>query len=279
MKSRFKKKKLFVVIFVIVLLIVLNLFQKDVRNFFYFLSQPLQEFLWQRGRQVSGYFEWILESRNLLKELEDAKTENKKLTAELEKLKAREKENQLLREALGVLPESSFELILASVTAKDSFSDSILINAGAQEGVLRDSPVITQQKVLVGKVSEVYQGFSLVLLSSNREMSFSAKIQEISNIGESEGEDLGETEIKEIKGVIKGMGNGELSFNLALREAEIKKGDVVVTDVLGGVFPEALLVGKVESAEQLDAESFQKAKVSPFFDLKEIDNVFVIKKW
>jgi len=269
-RNKFFSRKFVALFLVLLCFISLSFFQKELKNTFFKISEPIQKFLWQKGNEISDFFRAILKSKDLEKELTVAQLRNQELLAEIAKLKELRKENEILRDALEIGLQKDFELILANVISKDSFEDSIIIDSGLKEGILKDFPVITQQKVLLGRVSEVYESFSEVSLISNKEMSFSAKIQEPV---------LNENEEKEIKGIIRGRGNLKLSFELALKKAEIEKDDILITDVLGGVFPEGLLIGKVLEIEKLDIEPFQKANLVPLFELKKIDKVFLIKKW
>lgn len=263
-------RKFSILFFVILILFSLNFFQKDLKNTLFKISTPVLKFLWQKGREISSFFRGLLKSKTLEKELGILELKNQELLAEIVKLQQLKKENEILREALNIGLQEDFELILVKVIAKDPFEDSLLIDSGKKEGVLEGFPVITQQKVLLGKVSEVYEDFSKIALISNEEISFSAKIQKLVP---------SEVEGKEIKGILKGKGNQRLSFELAPKEAEIEKEDLLVTDILGGIFPEGLLIGKVQEFEKLDIEPFQTATVVPFFDLKKIEKVFLIKKW
>lgn len=256
----FSKK--FVILFLVLLgLFSLNFFQRELKNTLYKISEPIQKFLWQGGGEIFSFFRAILKSKDLEKELEATQLRNQELLAEITRLKALKEENEFLREALEIGLKEEFELTLANVISKDPFEDSIIIDLGLKEGILKGFPVITSQKVLLGVVEEVYDDFSKVFLISNRAMSFSARVQD-----------------RETKGVLKGNENFELIFDLIQREAEIEKGDILVTSVLGSVFPEGLLIGEVKEIEKLDIEPFQRAKVEPFFDLKKIDKVFLIRR-
>ncbi|MFH1894783.1 MAG: rod shape-determining protein MreC, partial [Patescibacteria group bacterium] len=74
----------------------------------------------------------------------------------------------------------------------------------------------------------------------------------------------------------KGQGALGAILDLVPREFEIKEGDSVLTSALGGVFPGGILVGKISKVEKNDVESFQKAQVQPSFDIKELEDVFII---
>jgi len=248
-------------VLLIVFFVVLNLtsFSKEAKNFFYVISSPIQKTFWRAGDNISDFFEVISKTKKLKAEVDELELKIEELTAENARLKELKKENEVLREALGVSLEKEFKLLPAEVTGKEISQDFILINKGAKDGISRGLPVITQQKSLIGKIGEVYKNFSKVILISNEESSFDAKISETA-----------------IQGVVKGNGNLKLYLDLIPHEKEIKEGDLVVTTALGGIFPSGLLVGIIEEILKSDIHPFQKAKIFPFFNLKEIEILFII---
>ncbi len=242
-----------------VVIVGLTFFQNPVRYFFYLLSAPIQKTFWQAGDRVSDFFETISEIKNLKKENEEIKSKNQLLTAENASLVELKKENETLRAALNLGLEKDFKLTLVQVIGKDISQDSLIINKGSKHGLSEGLPVITEQKNLVGKISEVYENFSKVMLIFNKESSFDAKISD-----------------EEIYGVIKGKGNLKIFLDLVPQDKEIKQGDILVTSVLGGIFPKGLLVGEIREIKKSDLEPFQQAEISPLFDIKELKNLFVI---
>jgi len=252
-------KNLFLIIIVVLIIIFANLYQKETKNFFYRISEPLQKFFWNLGQKTSLFFETISEIKNLKRENEGLKLENQKLLAEISLLKEIEKENQTLKEALNLNLEKEFNLSLTDIIFKDISEDSISLNKGAKEGIKEGLPVITEQKILIGRIWKVYKDYSKVLLISNKKSSFD-----------------GEITGKEILGQVKGKGGGKVLFDLVPRKKEIKEGDLVETSALGGIFPAGLLVGKIKKIEGTDVEPFWKAEISPLFQLDKIDKVFII---
>jgi len=137
-----------------------------------------------------------------------------------------------------------------------------LINKGSEDGILEKMPVITQQKSLVGKISEVYKNFSKVMLVSNKKCAFDAKIQE-----------------KNISGLVKGKGNFKILLDFVPQNEKISQEDIVITSSLGGLFPAGLLVGQIEEVKKSDIEPFQQVKIKPIFNIKEINFLFVITEY
>ncbi|MBU2635354.1 rod shape-determining protein MreC [Patescibacteria group bacterium] len=258
MKLSFKKNKILIIVVVVILLVfLLNVFQKEVRSLFYSFSAPIQKVLWGAGDSTSDFFQGIVRVKTLKQESDELKLENQELLSQVVALKNLKKENETLRQALDLGLQEDFKLALAQLIGKDISQDFILIDKGAKDAVTEDMPVITQQRVLIGRISEVYEGFSKVMLISHKESSFDAKVDNIS-------------------GVIRGQGNFRILFDLILREENLSQGDIVVTSVLGRIFPEGLLVGRIKQIKRSDVEPFQQAEIEPFFDISQIETLFII---
>jgi rod shape-determining protein MreC len=251
MKLSAKIKIGLIVFLLIVFFLVLNLtgFSKDVKNFFYLVSAPIQGFFWQVGEKFSNFFE--------KDENENLKLEIQRLNAEIAKLKEIERENKILKEALDIGLQEEFKMVFAQITSKDVAQDSILINKGLNDGVLENMPVITQQRILLGKVIQTYDNFSRVMLISNKNSVIPI------NIENTEAMAVGKT-------------NLQIGLDRIPLEAEIKEGDKVVTSGLGGFFPSGILIGYAKNIEKLGVEFFQRAQLQSVVDLREIRNVFII---
>ncbi len=250
--------------FLIVFFIVLNLtpFGKNVKNFFYSVSSPVQKTFWRAGDKISGFLTGFFLAEKLNKENEGLRLKIQELSAEKSSLLEFKKENEILRTALDIGLEKEFKLQISEVIGKDVFQDYILVDKGIEDGISENFPVITQEKVLIGKIKEVYNNFSKVLLISNPESSFDAKLSET-----------------EIFGIVKGKGNLGAFLDFIPKEKEIKKGDLVISSSLGGIFPEGLLVGEVTQVEKLDVKPFQTATLKLAFNLGEIEKLFIITEF
>ena len=262
MRPPFKKNKILIIVVVVILLVfILNVFQKEVRNLFYSFSTPIQKVLFRVGDSTSDFFQGIVRVKILKQELDELNLENQELLSQVVALKNLKKENETLREALGIELQKDFKLALTQIIGKDISQDFILIDKGAKDGVVEKMPVITQQRVLIGRISEVYESFSKVMLISHQESSFDAKIQK---------------EEKDITGIIKGQGGFRILFDFIPREENLSQGDIIITSILGGIFPEGLLVGKIKHIKRSDVEPFQQAEIEAFFNISQIETTFII---
>lgn len=211
------------------------------------------------GDNVSDFFEGFVNSKNLKKENDDLRLKIKQLLAESVLLEEIVQENEFLRESLGLGLQKEFKLSLAEVISKETGRDAILINQGSKDGLVTGLPVITEQKILLGKVAEVESNFAWVTLISDKESSFDAKIIET-----------------DISGVVRGQGTLRLKLDLVPQDKEVFKGDLVVSSSLGGVYPAGFLAGSVENIEKSDVQSFYDIELSPLFDIRSLNKVFII---
>ena len=248
-------------IFVIGILILacLNLFEKDIKNFFYSVSAPLQQIFFIRGKNTAAFLAVFTKTKEIQKQNQDLLLENQFLKTQIISLQELKKENQALQQALGLELQKNFQLLSAQVTFWEQSQDFILIDKGLEHNILLGQAVITPQKTLIGKVAEVFQDFSRIKLISDKSFSFPGRIQDA-----------------EFDGIVKGTSNQGLVFDLIPQDAEIQIGQAIVTVNLDRVFPGGILVGEIQSIVKSDLEPFQKAKIRPAFDLKTLDFLFII---
>lgn len=243
----------------------LNFFQNEVKNFFYSTSLPFQKVLFKTGDNLSDLFKSVMKIKDLKRENEELRQKIREALGENVGLREVEQENNTLRKALNALPENDFELFISHTASRDIINpDSILVTGGSENGILKGMPVITPERILVGRVNSVYKNFSEITLISKKDFSFNIKILK--------GENL-------IYGLAKGKGNLELYLDKVLLKAELKEKDLIITSPLGGIFPDGILVGEIRKVKKSDLEPFQQAEVSPYFDIKELETLFIITKW
>jgi len=251
MRPSVKRKNLSLAVIGFLLILSLNFFKDEARGFFYSISESIQKDLWENGGVSSNFFGAIFRAPDLKKENEGLKFKVQELLFQKNYFKDLEKENKMLREALGLGLRNEFRFELAEIIGKDADRNSIIIDKGMKSGISEGLFVITSQKVLVGKIEEVHQNYSRVLLIFDKESSFEAKI---SGGGAA--------------GLIKGLGGSRVLFDLIPKDKEIKEGDLIVS----GKF----LIGSVKKVEKIDVNPFQKAEISPLLDISNLDGIFIV---
>ncbi len=257
--------KIFVLIFVLLVFFgILNLFQAQIKSSFYLVSMPIEKIFWRAGSNSSFFLSSFFFAGNLEKENQELKKENHNLLLKISSLQDSLKKDQAEEEALTNFSQDNFKLLLADVIGLDVNSDFISINKGSADGVLEGMPIVNQKKIIFGKISKVYNNFSEATLISNKNSVLDVKVLE-----SDETKPL-------VYGVIKGSGGLGFYLDLVPTDSEIKEGDVLVTSALEKAFPKNLLVGKIIKKDKNDQKPFQQAEVEPFFNIRGLEDLFVI---
>ena len=259
-----RKNSFFLIICCLILLLIfsLNFLSSHIRNFFYNLSYPVQKNLYLLGLKSRDFFSVFSQKKVLLnKEVKELQKENEKLLTEITELQNLKEENLFLRKAFDLGLEKEYKVILVDILSKEATGDFILISKGEKDGISKDMVVITNEKVLVGKVDEVLKNFSKVKLISNEKISFDIEIS---------------SEKERVYGLAKGIGNLSLRIKFIPKDKEIKEGDLVATTALAGAFPKGLLLGKIKKVSKTDLEPFAEAEIDWFFNFGS-EFLFVIK--
>ena len=268
------KKILVGVTILFVLIAFLNIFEKQIRNSFYFVSSPVAKVFERTGKNTSVFFESFFNAKNLKQENNNLKEENQKLLSENSLLQDLLEQNQALKNATETAKKNNFQITPVQIIGLDSANDFIIIDKGLEDGISENMPLISDKKVLYGKVFKIYKNFSQVMLISNKNSVLNVKIYPAKSV---EGGVMPEIQEKTpIYGALRGGGNLSVYLDLVSPDVEIKQGDILITSALEGIFPKNLLVGKIISKNKNDLKPFQTAEIHPFFDIKNIENLFVI---
>lgn len=256
------KNRFIATLFLLAFIFSLNIFQKQVKGFFYSFSRPFQSVLWQKGSLAAHFFSSLFSGNSLKEENIKLREEKFSLQAKMSELEALQKEDEQLRQAFGLGIQKDFQITPAYIIGKGIGEDIITIDKGKNDGLQKDMPVITSGRVLAGKIIDVFDNASRVMPVWNEKSSFDAAIKD-----------------KQISGLLKGKGKFLVQLGLIDKDKNPAQGDMVVTTRLGGIFPPNLLVGTVKDIVKNDLVSFQSAEVAPLFDINASSILFVITNW
>jgi len=198
--------------------------------------------------------------------------ENQALRAEIEQLRQNTlnvteimAENERLRAMLNYKKGApQFDFVAATVVARDpgTWTSTIVINKGATDGITKDMPVVTPQG-LVGNVVSVY--------------SSSAKVQLILDPRSAVGTLVQRPESR-VAAIVEGNGANPLvprMVNIA-RDADIIKGDTIITSGFGGIYPKGLAVGEVMDVINEEGGLLKYAVLKTAVDFDRLEEVFVL---
>lgn len=234
-----------------------------IKNFFYSFSTPVQERFDDFIRQVETSWEFLNHLKDISKRNIRLGQEIKELIAQNVELKELKKENELLRSYLDLPVFQRHRIDLANVTGRDfqGLEKYILINKGSSTGIEKNMPVIAFRNILVGRVIEVFDDFSKILLITSSNSKVPVLIQGY-----------------RIEGLMEGLGENFLFMNLVPKDKKVEKGQTIVTSGIGGIFPKGLLVGEISKVESPENEMFQRIEVVSTVEMEKLERVFVIKK-
>ena len=194
--------------------------------------------------------------------------ENARLTHEnlasatlTQKTRALEAENAHLRKLLGAREQRSERSILAEVlyAARDPFSQRIVIDKGLQHDVQNGQPVIDASGV-VGQVTRVYPMLAEVTLISDK-----GHLIPVLNVRSG------------LRSVLAGTGiHGALELQFVPLNADVQKGDQLVTSGIDGIYAPGLPVAEVVAVEPNPAATFSKVTCRPLGGVGSYTQVFVV---
>jgi rod shape-determining protein MreC len=235
---------------------------RDVTNR---LTLPVQRLLRGVGGQletVTGSATDLVTLRSRNEELEGLVAE---LTVETVRLREVEAENTRLRSLLNFTQANpSFDYkgsqVLARVVADEpnGLMKSIVIDLGSKHGVMEGMPVVTERG-LVGRITEVYNTGSRVLLLTDSNSNVNAILQNTRQ-----------------RGIVRGRAGQLPIMDYLPQDEPVIVADIVVTSGEGGNFPAGIPIGQVVEVERNDVEMFQRAVVQTTVDFDALETVLVV---
>jgi len=262
-------KKIFSHPFILSLLIIVGLiffnsqgWLKIPQDIFFRLTGSGQKIGYQLSLKTNNLIDFLASINNFNQDNIQLTKENEELLSQLVQLKEMARENEFLRQQIGLVSGESPQLILANVIGQNlsDFEKCLLINQGAKDGVKEKAVVILAGNFLIGQIIEVGNSFAKVQLITDPDSRVNALIQESG-----------------VAGLVKSNQGLNLTVDLIPQEETIKEGQTVVTSGLAGIFPSGLLIGQISQVISIDVQVFQEAEIKPAVDFKRLDKVFVIK--
>ncbi|MDI3480493.1 MAG: rod shape-determining protein MreC [Tepidanaerobacteraceae bacterium] len=269
----FRSRRLWLLVIVLFLLIFTINYTSKNQSFFSRLESPVITILSPAQKVLSTATAAIKESLGTIPDILALKKQNeelKKQVAELEQYKQKfleyQKENINLRSLLGLKQRNyQYDLETAEVIGREpgNWFNVILIDKGEESGIKKDMAVITD-KGLVGYILSAGKNFSKVILITDNRCSVSAMIERTRDNGI-------------LKGTIEPAPMGYIKMVYLPQEANIIKGDTVISSGLGGLIPKGIIIGEVVEAQKETNGLMQYAIVKPEVDFQKLEQVFVIK--
>jgi rod shape-determining protein MreC len=204
----------------------------------------------------------------LLRQLDQLQKENQLLKIQAAQWEEAARENARLRQSLGFPKQIPWKLKPARVVARDpaNWWRTLKIDVGSRDGVTINSPVLSSEGYLVGRVAEAGYAHCQVVLVGDPACRVAVliedeKIRENGVIAPSSSSPLDNTLV-------------DLSF--LSRSSQLKAGQRVSTSGLGGIFPKGIRVGQIVDFRPIDFGLYNEARVKLEVNMNTLEEVWVI---
>lgn len=214
------------------------------------MSWVLQPVVWvaQVPTRLAAIVEHFDSRERLIDENGRLRRQQLQLAAQMQRYAALEAENRRIRDILHASARLTDASALADVIAanQDPYRQQVTLDKGAKDGVYRGQAVVDAWGVL-GQIVQVNPSSSVALLVTDPDHGVPV---EITRSG--------------LQTIALGQGNGQsLRMPFLPANADVQKGDTVVSSSLGGRFPAGYPVGRVDSIEHTPGGHFKEAFATP----------------
>ena len=220
---------------------------------------------------TEGVYSDAFQRENEREELEALKKENADLRRQAREGEAASRENERLRNLLGLkIERPDFDFQEATVTAHTSsnWSSTLTISRGSAAGVEAGDCVVDEYGNLVGVISVVGANWSTLITVVDVDLEMGGLIARTDGAAILEGD-------------FELMGQGKLKLTYLPEDTQLLAGDTILTSGLGSggtaTYPSGLVVGYVEEVRSDDSGMSDYAVLTPAAQLGTLEQVFVIK--
>ncbi|MHC1720771.1 MAG: rod shape-determining protein MreC [Clostridiaceae bacterium] len=143
------------------------------------------------------------------------------------------------------------------------YLDQFVINRGSDDGIAKNMVAVTGEG-LVGQITYVSSNYSIVQTLSNENLAVSAMVEGTN----------------ENSGILKGYKDSGSSLIAKIYylpiDSTLKKGDVILTSGLGGLYPKGIRIGTVLSVSEDKGKVMKTALIRPYVDLDKLQELFIV---
>lgn len=251
--------------FIILILLSILILILDKVNLFYFpkillskITNPISFGLYRSGKNITDQFGFIFTARFAAKEKKAAEDQVAQLLSENAQLRTKLAESESLLEQQNTLDPKTYNLEPARPIGLDRF---LRIDKGSNDGVKVGAPIIFKDNFIgqVINLSEKSSNVRLLFDPDSKILAFS-----LNKNGKA-------------KGILVGNFGSEMLMDKILHEEIIEVGDLVYSEGTEGNIPRGLILGRVSQVMDRENQVFKQAKVTPVFDIRDLELVFYIK--
>lgn len=216
---------------------------------------PLERALGRGGSSIGGVLMSFLRTGSLAGRVRALETELATAQGTIAQLESLRDENAALRNALELQRRDTLPVVYANVIGPgtDGVTTVIRIDRGAADGIRPHAPVIAAERIVVGRVRDVYTKSATVDLLSGGQ--FRVAVRDLAT---------------NAQGIVRGVRGLDVAVEGVPRTETLHVGDRLVTTGIDGIFPPNLLVGTVRTVRAPEHAIFQEGSVQSPLDLHRL---------
>jgi rod shape-determining protein MreC len=224
--------------------------------------RPVQTFFSQGAQQIKNISVYFSSVQRLKRENDEFKNTIANLMVENGDLKQKIEDSKLIEEQLNFVTEHNYNSVIGKVVGRNSDQTlkAVVINKGNRDGIKIGYPVMVNSGILIGKIIDVNENTSIVMLLNDNRSQFSAITQ---------------NEAK-TPGIVKGQFGIALQMELIPQNQPLDIGQTIITSGLEDFIPSNLIIGIIKEKTSITGELFQQAIVEPPVDYEKISIITVI---
>jgi rod shape-determining protein MreC len=204
---------------------------------------------------------WVERGVGVYWENEKLRQRAASLQLEVDGMRSERSENSRLRHLLDLEQRHPYVLLAADVSGRslDRLGGSLTLSKGSADGILENRAILTPEG-LVGRVERVTAHQARVLTLLHRECAVAARVART-----------------RVEGVLRWDFGDQPTLHLLYisSQEDVKRGDMVVTSGLGGIFPEGVRVGTIERVGLEPNGLMKEIVVRPAVDFRSVEQVLV----
>lgn len=266
LKQRRKRPWLiFLVVLILLIFLHLTSILKPLEDGFLRLVSPISSKLYSWGSNINSSYESRQEKEELLEKFSKLESEMANLAIDRARYQDLKIENEKLRQQLGFNKRTDFTTIMANVLAKEGlFSEidrrDLIIDKGYSDGLKKGLAVISEEGVVVGKITSLEENSARICLSTSSGCKFAVALQNENNT--------------------QGLSDGRLGLTIEMdyipQLEKISLGDLVISSGLSAEIPRGLVLGRVQEVKSESNEVFQTAIIEPVLNFNTLTFVSVV---
>ncbi|MFQ5627523.1 MAG: rod shape-determining protein MreC [bacterium] len=156
--------------------------------------------------------------------------------------------------------KSNYQLVPARVIGirKDRFIRSVVLDAGSKDGIEKNMPVVVPEG-LYGKIIRVHESSAVAQMLVDYSFRVAGKIER-----------------SRTDGIVSYEGGDYCILKEVSTNADVVKGDVVITSGYSQIFPPNIRIGVINEAKKNPRSMFKAIRLVPSVDFSRIEDVFVL---